>query len=91
MRRQAAHGVKGHWAGLRGGVNFAPGIGPGDGQLERLLECRVTHLMRKLHDTRSINACDGGCPLGRAGRHAVAQQLEGWRDLGAVGQFAIAF
>ena len=53
VRRQSAHRVKCHGARLRGGVDFAPSIGPRNGQLKGLLQCGIAHLLRELSDALS--------------------------------------
>ena len=91
VRRQPAHGMKRHWPRLRAEVLLAPGVCPGDGQLESLFECGVTHFNGQLADAVSTYAGDGFGPLGCARGHAVAQQLKRWCDAGAIGQHVVAF
>ncbi len=91
MRRQTAHGVESQRTRLRGRVQLAPGIGPRNRQLERLLQSRVAHLLRERHDTLGGDAGNRGCPLWRAGGYALAQQLKGRGYPRAVGQGVVAF
>ena len=91
VRRQPAHGVKSQWPPQGGGVFFAPGIGPGDGQLKGLGEGRVAQLLRQQANAICRNAGDGLRPFRRAAEHALAQQGKSRHHPRAVGQGVVAF
>jgi len=90
VRSQSPHGVESNRACLRGGVDFAPGIGPGNRHLESLLQSGIAHLPCQLTDAVRSYARNAGGPLGRATGHTVTQQLERRRHAGAVGQGVVA-
>ena len=90
MRRQAAHGVKGHRPAGDGMVALAPAVGPGDGQLDFLVARGDAHLVRQARDGGRRNAGDALGPFRRVGFDAFFEQLEGGHGGRAVGHLEVA-
>ena len=86
MGGQAAHGVEGDRVAGHRLVLLAPGIGPGNRQLDLVVARRHAHFLGQAADGRGGNAGDVRRPLGRVRLDALFQQLEGGRHGRAVGQ-----
>ena len=89
VRRQAAHGVKGHRVAGDRIVALAPAVGPGDGQLDLLVTRGDAHLVGQAADGGRRNAGDALGPLRGVGFDALFEQLEGRHGSGAVGQLEV--
>ena len=76
MRRQPAHGVERHRVAGDRVVLVAPGIGPGDRQLDALVARGDAHLVRQAADRLGRDAGDLRRPFRRVVLDALLQQLE---------------
>ncbi len=84
VRGQPAHRVERNRIAGDGVVLLAPGVGPGNRQLDLLVARGDAHLMRQAADGRGRDAGDAFGPIGRVLAHAFGQQFERGLDLQTV-------
>ena len=90
MRRQTAHGMKGHRIAGDAVVFLAPRVGPCDRQFDLLVACRDAHFIGEAADGLDRNAGDLARPFRGVIFYPLLQQLESGLDRRAVGQLEFA-
>ncbi len=88
--RQTAHGVEGHRVAGDGLVLVAPGVGPGDGQLDLLVAGGDAHFVGQPANGCRRNAGNIPRPLGGVLLHPLLEQLEGGLNRRAVREAEVA-